>query len=214
MPNDHTPIGQIGCIDGRVLGVSRHSGEVLLTADDTQVRLSEEAAARLADLLATKRSGSTVPASSAPGSEHHPAPVATCAGSKGDAPDPTVRSSPPHNATSTVEDTRRATRPTGENRQRFEIDGRSVHVRDLLKAGLLKDGEPLTWPRPRLGQVHRAQVLKTGQLRLGDGSGPVFDSPSRAAMAASETGSQPGWNVWCVADGRTLADLRDELLSG
>ena len=93
---------------------------------------------------------------------------------------------------------------------RYEIDGRRVLVRDLLQAAVLEPGAALTWNRPRSGETYRATVLPDGALRLEDGR--EFSAPSRAADEAVGSGSFDGWRQWRVDDGRSLANLRHQLL--
>ena len=93
---------------------------------------------------------------------------------------------------------------------RYEIDGRRVLVRDLLDATVLEPGAALTWNRPRSGVTYRATVLPDGAIRLADGR--EFSVPSRAAEEAVGSGSFDGWRQWRVEDGRSLADLRQQLL--
>ena len=218
MTSDHEPIGQVGCIDGRVLDVSRLSDVVLLTIGETEISLSTEAAALLASLLTADTPGPARATDEAGDSQQEPTLHEVEACPEGEAPDrepePHATSMPAGDQVAVVDDTEPESHgpPMGDARQRYEIDGRSVHVRDLLGAGLLAADERLTWWRPRKGEFYEARVLETGQILLDDGSGRVFDSPSPAAMTASNTESQAGWNVWCVEDGRSLFDLRNELI--
>lgn len=80
------------------------------------------------------------------------------------------------------------------------------HISDLIEAGLLEPGVALTFSHG--GVTHEAIVRSDGRLDI-DGEG--FGTPSRAASVVSGTVAQPGWDVWCCVDGRTLADLRWEL---
>lgn len=107
--------------------------------------------------------------------------------------------------------------PTGDGAERttptrYEIDGRRIAVSDLLDAGLLDADSPVTWTRPRIGALYSARVLPTGQIRLEDGR--TFASPSRAAMEAADVPAYDGWHAWTIPDGRTLSDLRSELITG
>lgn len=85
----------------------------------------------------------------------------------------------------------------------------NVSVADLLSAGLLRDGETLTWERPRTGQSHRVTVERDGRLRLP--SGQIASSLSGAASACAGGASFPGWECWRSESGRLLYDLRSEL---
>ena len=42
MTEKHEPVGQVGCIDGSVLVVHRHTDEVLRSVASTEFRLSAE----------------------------------------------------------------------------------------------------------------------------------------------------------------------------
>lgn len=213
MTSDQEPVGQVGCIDGRVLDVSHHAETVLLTIDGTQIRLSADAAALLARLLtagpaeitsqSVRKEDRTAddtevgPADQAPGSEN--------------APDGDSDSEVEALGIFDTEESR------GQRRERrsptiYMLDGRRACVRDLLDAGLLSANEQLTWKQRKSGPMHRATVLNNGQMQLEDGTGRRFDTPSRLARTASGNVASPGWDVWCVGDGRTLADLRNELI--
>ncbi|MDQ0911100.1 putative transcriptional regulator [Streptomyces canus] len=97
-----------------------------------------------------------------------------------------------------------------QSRARYLLDGRRVALADLLSAGLLSDGEHLTFVRPRMGETHEATVTSRGWIRLADGE--EFRSPSKAAMVAVGYGSFDGWAAWQLDDGRFLMQLRQELL--
>ena len=191
---------------------------MLLTIDDTETRLSAEAAALLASLLTADAPRLAAALNEVGDGQQEPTVSRAEACPEGEAPDPEPE---PHGSAVPAGDQFAVVdelgpqphgQPTGDARRRYKIDGRSVQVRDLIGAGLLAADERLTWSRPRKSEFYQAQVLETGKLLLDDGSGRVFDDPSPAAMAASETISQPGWNVWCVEDGRSLFDLRNELI--
>ncbi len=94
--------------------------------------------------------------------------------------------------------------------QSYHIDGHPVVVADLLEAGLIKSDVSLMWTRPRIGQTYNARVLSTGAIRLDDGR--IYSSPSLAAREAAGIVAYNGWNAWKVPDGRTLAELRTELM--
>lgn len=95
-------------------------------------------------------------------------------------------------------------------RTTYQLDGRRVTVADLLHAGLLQEGEPLTFERPRIGKTYSALVTDRGWIKLLDGR--EFRSPSRAASAAVSTGSFDGWHAWALSDGQTLDQLRQRFL--
>jgi CBS domain-containing protein len=85
-----------------------------------------------------------------------------------------------------------------------------VTITDLLEAGLLAEGDELTYSRPRSGETYRATVTASGKLALADGQ--EFASPSGAARAAAGTGAVDGWEVWAVKPGKYLLSLRNRLL--
>jgi len=68
----------------------------------------------------------------------------------------------------------------------------------------------MTWTRPQIGKTYNARVLSTGLIRLEDGR--TYSSPSRAACEAAGIGACNGWKAWKIPDGRTLSDLRTELV--
>ncbi|MDH6227833.1 CBS domain-containing protein [Streptomyces sp. MJP52] len=96
------------------------------------------------------------------------------------------------------------------SRASYLLDGRRVRVSDLLRHGLLKEGETLAFMRRRLGDTYKATVTGKGWLRLENGE--EVRSPSRAAAIAVGGGSFDGWHAWTLDDGRTLDQLRQELL--
>jgi predicted transcriptional regulator len=97
-----------------------------------------------------------------------------------------------------------------QSRASYLLDGRRVTLADLLKNGLLKEGEQLTFRRPRVGETHHATVTSKGHIRLEDGE--EFRSPSKAATVAVGYGTFDGWEAWQVDDRRLLAELRQQLL--
>ena len=70
MTSDHEPVGQVGCIDGRILNVSRHSDVVHLAIGKTETLRSAEAAAILARLLTSVPAQTTASSLAQPASEH------------------------------------------------------------------------------------------------------------------------------------------------
>ncbi|MEW2300017.1 DUF4357 domain-containing protein [Streptomyces sp. NPDC006655] len=82
----------------------------------------------------------------------------------------------------------------------------------LMVAGLLKANDVLTFRQTRAKRSATAIVQPDGQLIV-EGKATLFPSPSKAASAV--TGSAiNGWTLWRLPDGRTLDELRDELMSG
>ena len=80
----------------------------------------------------------------------------------------------------------------------------------LLQAGLLSDGDRLTFEQPRAGRTAFATVRADGRLTV-DGKPGTFSSPSKAATAVTGTQSN-GWVLFRrVSDGRPLDQLREDL---
>ena len=86
----------------------------------------------------------------------------------------------------------------------------STTVADLLSAGLLREGETLTWHRPKSGQTFKVIVQRDGRLLLPDGQ--YVSSLSAAARACVGHGSYPGWECWRAESDDLLFDLRDRLI--
>ncbi len=63
----------------------------------------------------------------------------------------------------------------------------------------------IVWQQRRHGSVYQAEVTAWGTIVLADGA--VYDDPSLAAQAVSGLSRVDGWNVWKVADGRSLGEL-------
>ncbi len=85
--------------------------------------------------------------------------------------------------------------------------GRQVKTVDLLRVGLLKEGDVFAWERPRLGHTHRVTITAEGRFRLEDGS--METSASAAARAVSGS-AQSGLRVWKrLSDGKSLAELNE-----
>ncbi|WP_347958109.1 GmrSD restriction endonuclease domain-containing protein [Gordonia aichiensis] len=88
---------------------------------------------------------------------------------------------------------------------------RTVHagtLTDLLRGGLLVDGDEVHHEQRRKGLRHSARVAADGTLRMG---GRSYSSPSTALVDATGT-SRNGWTDWIVTrTGESLADLRDQL---
>jgi hypothetical protein len=83
-------------------------------------------------------------------------------------------------------------------------------LRPLLDAGLLHDGQPLTWYRRQRGETHTATVTAEGFLA--DAEGRHHLSPDQCATALSGYPCK-GWKSWRIADGTTLDQLRNRLLA-
>lgn len=99
-----------------------------------------------------------------------------------------------------------------------EIARYDVDIIDLIEAGLLVPGDKLFMQyKPRNGQQRKyeATVLEDGSIQL---LNQVFSSPSYAAVAGiQEAGSDRktvnGWTAWKDSQGRSLAELREQLLN-
>jgi len=82
---------------------------------------------------------------------------------------------------------------------------------DLIKAGLINDGEVLYWEQPRLGLFHKAVVQKNGKLRTSDGV--EHRSPSGAARHFYKKPID-GWSNWRVErTNERLSDIRKKAIS-
>ena len=94
----------------------------------------------------------------------------------------------------------------------------NISINDLLDANYLSSGQTLVMPyRPRNGDQRQydAVVLETGELEV---MGRKFSAPSYAALfgiqdAGSNRSTVNGWTAWRTEYGKTLAELRDELLA-
>ncbi len=85
--------------------------------------------------------------------------------------------------------------------------GRQVKTIDLLRVGLVAEGDVFIWERPRLGHVHKVTITPEGRFRLEDGS--IETSASAAARAVSGS-AQSGLRVWKrESDGKSLAELNE-----
>ena len=99
-----------------------------------------------------------------------------------------------------------------------EISRFDVEITDLLNSGLLTSGDKLQMMyKPRNGEQKRYESTVTG-----DGSiellNQAFSSPSYAALAGiqdagSDRKTVNGWTSWRTLNGKTLAELREQLLN-
>ena len=76
------------------------------------------------------------------------------------------------------------------------IDGRKIHMDDLLEHGLIEVGDKLEWNRRTKRKRYEATVAENGAIQLPDGRS--FSSPSRVAMEATGAASYDGWYAWTV----------------
>ena len=92
-----------------------------------------------------------------------------------------------------------------------------ITMADLVAAGLLSIGQPLFMTYGPRGEERRrfeAIVLEDGSLEV---LGRSFSAPSYAALlciqnAGSSRNTVNGWISWKTEAGKTLADLREDLL--
>lgn len=114
-----------------------------------------------------------------------------------------------------VIDTEEESQPANAN---TEIARYDVELIDLLNASILQSNEKLTMTyKPRHGEQknYEALVLEDGSLEV---LGQNYSSPSYAALAGiqdagSERQTVNGWTSWKNFNGRTLAELREQLLN-
>ncbi|WP_197034553.1 MGMT family protein [Glycomyces sp. NRRL B-16210] len=79
----------------------------------------------------------------------------------------------------------------------------------LVKAGLLREGDQLSWRRSQKNITYTATVGPNGTMRLANGA--IAASPSGAATMLAG-GNHPGWDVWKqIQSGLTLSQLRAQL---
>lgn len=187
MTNDHQRVGQVGCIDGSILEVRRHAGDWILSVGDSEVRLSAQAAARLASLLTAVRSPSEAAVPSEPVQAEQPPGDSTPSEPSGS------RARPEANGAWPSPDDPKTSKLRGRARER---------VVDLVEAGVISPGEILTMNHR--GSVYRATVAADGSIEF---EGRVCKSPSEASRCATGT-ARNGWRDWKVMDGLSLDDLR------
>lgn len=99
-----------------------------------------------------------------------------------------------------------------------EINRYDVKITDLITGGLLTAGDSLLMTyKPRNGEQKRyeAIIASDGSIDL---LGQAFSSPSYAAVAGiqnagSDRKTVNGWTSWRTITGKTLAELREQLLN-
>lgn len=99
-----------------------------------------------------------------------------------------------------------------------EIVQYDIELNDLITANLLKVSDKLSMTyKPRNGQQkkYEATILEDGSLEF---LGQSFSSPSYAALAGIQNAGSNrktvnGWTSWKTQNGKTLAELREQLLS-
>ncbi|MGC2062801.1 MAG: hypothetical protein WA610_07465 [Thermodesulfovibrionales bacterium] len=112
-------------------------------------------------------------------------------------------------------DTEEENKPQKPNTEIAQYD---VELSDLISANLLKISDKLFMVyKPRNGQQkkYEATISEDGSLEL---LGQTFSSPSYAALAGiqdagSDRKTVNGWTSWKTEKGKTLADLREQLLN-
>lgn len=83
-------------------------------------------------------------------------------------------------------------------------------TKDLIKAGLLSEGDILIWSRRTQGVTHEAKVLRDGFLETSDGT--KHKTPSGAAKHLNVDKPVDGWLAWRMrVSGLSLAQLRASL---
>jgi Restriction Enzyme Adenine Methylase Associated len=80
----------------------------------------------------------------------------------------------------------------------------------LIDAGLLHDGDELTWHRRILGHTHVVTVTARGRLLTGDAREHYSPETCATALAGYPRRS---WKQWRTSDGTTLHQLRERLTS-
>lgn len=82
-----------------------------------------------------------------------------------------------------------------------------LNLRDLLRAGLVSEGDLLTWRKSGLSVPHEAKLLADGKIETIDGK--IHNSPSTAAKHVNSGISTNGWKVWVVhSKGKSLSEIR------
>lgn len=83
-------------------------------------------------------------------------------------------------------------------------------TKDLIKAGLLEEGDILVWKRRVQGVTLEALILKDGLIETKDGK--KHKTPSGAAKHLNRDKPVDGWIAWKVqSSGASLAELRKRL---
>ncbi len=87
---------------------------------------------------------------------------------------------------------------------------RMPSLKDLIKAGLLSEGESLIWNKLTSPTPHEATLLADGRIETTDGK--IHNSPSTAAKHVNSGISTNGWRVWKVSSkGKSLGEIREFL---
>lgn len=85
-------------------------------------------------------------------------------------------------------------------------------TKDLLKAGMLTEGDILIWKRRVQGITHEARIHKDGAIETSDGK--RHKTPSGAAKHLNNDKPVDGWIAWRLKNsGEQLSTLRAKLSS-
>ncbi|MEO6142670.1 MAG: hypothetical protein ABIP19_01715 [Dermatophilaceae bacterium] len=99
----------------------------------------------------------------------------------------------------------RAAAPPPAARKRVDVSG---SLQQLLEAGLIAEGDEISFTEVRRGVVHVGRIAADGRIHTDMG---VQNSPSTALRQLLNY-SMNGWKYWVhVATGKTLAELRADL---
>jgi hypothetical protein len=86
-----------------------------------------------------------------------------------------------------------------------------ANVKDLIKAGLLKENDVLVWKRRVQGVVHEVIVSAEGLIHSIDGKS--HKTPSGAAKHLNGNKPVDGWLAWKQKrTGVSLAELRSQII--
>jgi len=85
-----------------------------------------------------------------------------------------------------------------------------ANIKDLIKAGLVKEGTELIWIRRVAKEQHIATINSGGTITTADGL--VHKTPSGAAKHLNSNKPIDGWNAWKLrVGGNSLSELRSKL---
>jgi hypothetical protein len=112
-------------------------------------------------------------------------------------------------------DTEQESEPKSANRETTKYD---IEISDLIQNNLLAVNDILYMTyKPRNGnqKKYEAKILEDGSLEV---LGQIFSAPSYAALsgiqnAGSDRQTVNGWTSWKTQNGKTIAELREQLLN-
>jgi hypothetical protein len=85
-----------------------------------------------------------------------------------------------------------------------------ISLADLIKAGLIREGDGLIWKSRNLGEIQLATVMSTGELKTADGK--THRTPSGALRHLNGNKPVDGWLAWKISNtGESLGTLRAKL---